>query len=103
MHCAILFVCRRPQRRKSVYNFEGIDTEGIGESASALRTKLLLPKTKSPSRLGDPGASYVPSGVWGGAPEADAIVNILFQNVVHFGHVNLIFVSMKIVSERSFY
>src|SRR6218665_828897 len=53
---------------------------------SAEGAKLRLPKAKSHSRLGGLGSIVSsPSGVWGGAPETDAIVNISSQNGVHFG------------------
>src|SRR6218665_2725123 len=55
------------------------------EVASAKGAKLRLPKARSSLRLG--GLRSVvssPSGVWGGAPENDAILNILCQNGVHF-------------------
>src|SRR6218665_2764809 len=56
-----------------------------GEVASAKGAKLRLPKVRSPLRLGGLGERRkLPSGVWGGAPEKDAILNILCQNGVHF-------------------
>src|SRR6218665_3620279 len=50
------------------------------------RSCLRLPKARSPSRLGGLGERRkLPSGVWDGAPETEAILNILFQNGVIFG------------------
>ena len=81
------------QRRKSVHNFGGTDIgktggtdiEKIGKSASAVGAKLRLPKVRSPSRLGGLGERReLPSGIWDEAPETEAILNILFQNGVHF-------------------
>jgi len=63
------------QRRKSVHNFGGTDIENIVESASAEGARLRLPKASRPSRLGV--WEGVVSGVWGRAPEDDAIFKIL--------------------------
>src|SRR6218665_1241191 len=63
----------------------GTEIGKIWVSASAEGAKLRLPKARSLSRLQGLGnVLNSPSGVWGGAPEADAIFNILCQNGVHF-------------------
>jgi len=50
---------------------------GAKEGLSAEGAKLRLLKAKSPSRLGDLGERRkLPSGVWGGAPETEAILTI---------------------------
>src|SRR6218665_1905561 len=60
----------------------------VGDIASAEGAKLRLPKARSPFRLWGLGERRkLPSGVWGGAPETDAILNILCQNGVHFGRL----------------
>ena len=52
--------------------------EKIGESAIAEGVKLRLPKARSPSRLvGLWERRKLPSVVWGGAPETEAILNII--------------------------
>ena len=57
----------------------GLSAEGAREAAIAEGKKL------SPSRLGGLGErDKLPSGVWGGDPEADVILDILSQNGVHF-------------------
>jgi len=58
----------------------------VGQTASAEGVKLRLLKARSPSRLGGLGERRkLPSGVWGGAPETEAILSISCQNWVHFG------------------
>jgi len=55
----------------------------IGKIASA---KLKLQKARSSSQLGSLGSVVSsPSGVWGGAPETEAILSISCQNWVHIG------------------
>src|SRR6218665_1402763 len=58
---------------------------GAKGGLSAEGVKLRLPKARSPSQLWGLGERRkLPCGVWGSAPEADAIFNILCQNVVQF-------------------
>jgi len=60
----------------------------VWKIASAEDAKVRLPKARSSLRLGGlRERCKLPSGVWGGAPETDAILNILCQNRVHFGMV----------------
>src|SRR6218665_4184343 len=48
--------------------------------------KLRLPKARSPSRVEGLGSVVSSiSGVWGGAPETDAILNISSRNGANFG------------------
>src|SRR6218665_1478320 len=79
-------MCDLTTRGENLYiTLGGTDLEKFGESASANGEKLRLPKARSPSRLGGLGERRkLPSAVWGGAPEADAIFNILCQNGVNF-------------------
>ena len=59
---------------------------GAKGGLSAEGAKLRLPKARNPSRLGGLGERRkLPSGVWGGDPETEAILNISSQNGVHFG------------------
>ena len=65
---------------------------------SAEGAKLRLPKARSLSQLyrGSGERRKLPSGVWCGVPETDAILNISSQNGVHFGNwdpVNLTFLN----------
>src|SRR6218665_3751875 len=71
------------QRRKSVYNFGGQILRKLG--------KVQVPKARSchcqrkeDTTRASGARRKLPRGVWGGAPEADAIFNILCQNGVHF-------------------
>src|SRR6218665_2243553 len=58
---------------------------GAKGGLSAEGAKLRLPKARSPSRLGGLGSVVSsPSGVWGEAPETDAILDISSENGVHF-------------------
>src|SRR6218665_723999 len=58
----------------------------VGDIASAEGAKLRLPKARSPFRLGGLGERRkLPSGVWGGAPDTDAILNISCQMEYIFG------------------
>ena len=67
-------------------NGAGIFVWGAKWRLSAEGAKLRLPKARSPSRLGGLGIVVrSPSGVWGGAPETDAILNISSQNGAHLG------------------
>src|SRR6218665_1801653 len=58
----------------------------IGDNASAEGAKLRLPKARSPSRLGAWGSDVSSRAGSGAEPhaEADAILNILCKNGVHF-------------------
>jgi len=72
----------------------------VGGNESAEGTKLRLLKARSPYRLGGLGErrkrSDFSSGVWGGAPETDAILNTSCQNWVHFGMLLIsYFLTMK--------
>ena len=59
---------------------------GAKEGLNSEDAKLRLPKERSPSRLGSLGERRkLPNGVWGGAPETDAILNISNRNGIHFG------------------
>src|SRR6218665_1799933 len=74
------------RRRWSLRN-KGLEVEiytkeyvQVGDIASAEGAKLRLPKARSPFRLGGLGERRkLPSGVLGGAPETDAILNISCQ------------------------
>src|SRR6218665_2632005 len=76
------------KRRWSLGN-EGLEVEiyiqkstyvQVGDIASAEGAKLRLPKARSPFRL-----RKLPSGVWGGSPETDVILNISCQMEYIFG------------------
>src|SRR6218665_480081 len=64
-----------------------------GEIASAEGGKLRLPKARSPLRIGGLGERrMLPSGVWGRAPETDAILNnFLAKWSTFWALVNLVF------------
>src|SRR6218665_3995958 len=58
----------------------------VGDNVSAEGGKLRLPKARSPFRLRGLGSVVSsPSGVWGSAPETDAILNISCQMEYIFG------------------
>jgi len=58
----------------------------VGDIASAEGAKLRLPKARSPFRLRGLGSVVSsPSGVWVGAPETDATLNISCQMEYIFG------------------
>ena len=56
---------------------------GAKEGLSAARLEATIAEGKKPLLTREPG-SVVPSGVLGGAPETDAILNISSQNEAHF-------------------
>src|SRR6218665_3402571 len=89
------------QRRKSVYNFGGVDIVKNGESECAEGAKQRLPKEKSHSRL---ARRKLPSGVWDGALETNAILTFSVKIEYILGYVNLIFspIKSKKVDQRSF-
>src|SRR6218665_1971908 len=73
------------QTRKSVHNFGGIDIGNIVGKIFEKFGKVQAPKaSKSLTFKGSGERRKLPSGVWGGAPETETILNILCQNGVHF-------------------
>src|SRR6218665_1618186 len=75
--------------------YQGVRPSGRGyckrrrrEAVNAEGTKLRWPRAKSHFRLGDLRSVLIlssPSGVWGGTPETNAILNISHPNGAHFG------------------
>src|SRR6218665_2066961 len=90
MHCQIQRISW-PAQRFYDFVFGGLTGWaflflGTKGELSAEGAKLRLPKARSPSRLGGLGERrMLPSGVWGGAPETDVILNISSPDGVHFG------------------